>query len=138
MKELQFYFPAPGNWGLFILTAIFSDRNGFIQSRRFTQDDISTKWLEAFGEVVSVIAVLSDEWKAVQAWARLGQIMVPGADGEEGSMETVETIVLTVEAVNARGGRRVFTSEDYAEFSTPAKAAMEFFNHFTKNNNNHE
>ncbi len=35
------------------LTAIFLGNNGFIQSRRFTQDDIFQEWVETFNEVGS-------------------------------------------------------------------------------------
>ncbi|WP_295924441.1 hypothetical protein [uncultured Akkermansia sp.] len=59
--QSQFQFPKPGNWGKLILTAVFADKNSFIQSQRFTQDDISQEQAETFNEVVTRIAVLSDE-----------------------------------------------------------------------------
>lgn len=71
--QLQFQFPEPGNWGKFILTAVFPDKNGFIQSRRFTQDDITGAQAETFHEVVTRVAVLSDEWrpsKSGRSWTR--------------------------------------------------------------------
>lgn len=74
--QLQFQFPEPGNWGKFILTAVFPDANGFFQSQRFSQDDISQEQAETFNEVVTRIAVLSDEWKALQVWVRLEQVTV--------------------------------------------------------------
>ena len=55
---------------------LFVDKNGFIKSRRFTQDDISQEQAETFNEVASCIAVLSDEWKALQVWVRLKQVIV--------------------------------------------------------------
>lgn len=54
--QLQFQFPEPGNWRKLILTAVFPNKNGFIQSRRFTQDDISQEQAETFNEVVTRIA----------------------------------------------------------------------------------
>ena len=134
--QLQFQFPEPGNWGKFILTAVFPDANGFVQYQRFSQDDISQEQAETFNEVVTRIAVLSDEWKALQVWVRLSQAIVNPLP-EEGKVfpEFRDAVALTVEAVNAWGGRRLFTSQDYSEFTMVDGAAVTFFNCFTTNNN---
>lgn len=133
--QLQFQFPAPGNWGKFILTAIFPDKNGFIQSRRFTQDDISQEQAETFNEVVTRIAVLSDEWKAVQVWACLKRVTVnPLPEKRKVLPESRDAVALNVESVNARGGRRLFTSQDYQEFTIMDGSAVALFNHFTTSN----
>lgn len=132
--ELQFQFPEPGNWGKLILTAVFPNKNGFIQSRRFTQDDISQEQAETFNEVVARVAVLSDEWKALQVWARLDQAISSPLEEGEVSPKSKDAVVLTVEAVNAQGGRRLFTSQDYSEFTIVDGAAVALFNHFTINN----
>jgi len=133
--EIQIQFPEPGNWRKLILTAVFPNKNGFIQSRRFTQDDISQEQAETFNEVVTRIAVLSDEWKALQVWVRLEQVTVSPLP-EEGKVfpESRDAVALTVEAVNAQGGRRLFTSQDYLEFTIVDGAAVALFNHFTINN----
>lgn len=132
--EIQIQFPNPGNWRKLILTAVFPNKNGFIQSRRFTQDDISQEQAETFNEVVTRIAVLSDEWKALQVWARLAQAISSPLEEGEVPPEPRDAVVLTVEAVNARGGRRLFTSQDYSEFTIVDGAAVALFNHFTINN----
>ena len=44
-------------------------------SRRFTQDDISQEQAETFNEVITRVAVLSDEWKALQVWTRLDWVI---------------------------------------------------------------
>ena len=132
--ELQFQFPEPGNWGKLILTAVFPNKNGFIQSRRFTQDDISQEQAETFNEVVARVAVLSDEWKALQVWARLDQAISSPLEEGEVSPKSKDAVVLTGEAVNAQGGRRLFTSQDYSEFTIVDGAAVALFNHFTINN----
>lgn len=133
MKELQFYFPKPGKWGEFILTAIFPDADGFVQNQRYRPRDLSADQLEAFSEVVAVIAVLSDEWKAVQAWARLAPVVADfsTADGE-GAVKVIEEVILTVEAVNLHGARKLFTRADYPEFTIPGKAAAAFFRQLTE------
>lgn len=132
--QLQFQFPEPGNWRKLILTAVFPNKNGFIQSRRFTQDDISQEQAETFNEVVARVAVLSDEWKALQVWARLDQAISSPLEEGEVSPKSKDAVVLTVEAVNAQGGRRLFTSQDYSEFTIVDGAAVALFNHFTINN----
>lgn len=132
MKELQFYFPKPGKWGEFILTAIFPDESGFIQNQRYRARDLSAEQLEAFSGVVAILAVLSDEWKAIQAWARLVPVAAQSSteNGAE-AVEAIEKVVLTVEAVNPRRARKLFTSADYPEFTIPGAAAVEFFRQFT-------
>lgn len=39
---------------------------GVIQSRRFMRDDIYSEYLDTFYEMVTTIAVLSNEWKELQ------------------------------------------------------------------------
>lgn len=131
-KELQFYFPKPGKWGEFMLTAIFPDESGFIQNRRYRARDLSAEQLEAFSEVVATIAVLSDEWKAIQAWARLAPVDAHSStENRAEAVETIEEVVLTVEAVNPHGARKLFTGADYPEFTIPGEAAVAFFRQFT-------
>ncbi|MBT8778099.1 hypothetical protein [Akkermansia muciniphila] len=134
--QLQSQFPESVNWGKLILTAVFADKNGFIKSRRFTQDDISQEQAETFNEVASHLAVLSDNWKALQVWVRLSQAIVNPLP-EEGEVfpEFRDAVALTVEAVNAGGGRRLFTSQDDSESTIVDRAVVALFNHFTTNNN---
>lgn len=132
MKELQFYFPNPGNWGEFTMTSIFPDRAGFVQNQRYKHREMEPEQLQAISKVVGAITVLSDEWKAVQVWVRPDTI-VSGTDTEDAEdvVKTMEAVSLTVEAVNARGARKLFTRVDYPEFTIPEAAAVAFFKHFT-------
>lgn len=84
--------------------------------------------------MVARVAVLSDEWKALQVWARLDQAISSPLEEGEVSPKSKDAVVLTVEAVNAQGGRRLFTSQDYSEFTIVDGAAVALFNHFTINN----
>lgn len=133
--QLQFQFPEPGNWGKFILTAVFPDKNGFIQSRRFTQDDISPDQLPAMSSVVSALVGLSEPWQASQVWARLGHVtaLAPDEPFDPAEVE-IEAVELTVEAINDQGGRRTFTTADYPQFTITSLAAVAFFKHFTTPN----
>lgn len=127
--SLHFRFSAPGNWGEFVLTALCTDRGGFIQSRRYTPADVPTTQAPALASAVAVIAGMGEDWQAVQVWARLAESCVPAVDDP---LRFVEAVRLTVEAVNSQGGRRTFTGGDYPEFIITAPAAVAFFKYFTE------
>ncbi|MBT9561429.1 hypothetical protein J5W01_00465 [Akkermansia muciniphila] len=126
--QIQIQFPSPGAWEEFTMTAVFPDKDGFVQSRRYTQDEIPADQAPAMAAVVAALVGLAEPWQASQVWARLGAVCGYVA-GEVMSQLVVE---LTVEAVNAQGGRRVFSSTDYPDFILTAPAAVAFFKHFTK------
>ena len=128
-SEIQIQFPRPGEWGEFTLTAIYQDKGGYRPPARFTQDEIPADQALAMQAVVSALVELAEPWQAVQVWARLGITMT--YDVANDRSEYVFAVVLTVEAVNPQGGRRVFTSRDYPEFVITDPAAVEFFKHFT-------
>ena len=128
-SEIQIQFPRPGEWGEFTLTAIYQDKGGYRPPARFTQDEIPADQALAMQAVVSALVELAEPWQAVQVWARLGITMTYDVANERS--EYVFAVVLTVEAVNPQGGRRVFTSRDYPEFVITDPAAVEFFKHFT-------
>lgn len=133
-EEIQIQFPRPGQWGEFALTAIYRDAEGYAHTDRYTQDDIPADQAPAMQAVVAALVGLAEPWQAVQVWARLGITMT--YDVANDRSEYVFAVVLTVEAVNPQGGRRVFTSRDYPEFTVASPAAVEFFNYFTTSTNN--
>ncbi|MCI7761707.1 MAG: ABC transporter substrate-binding protein [Akkermansia muciniphila] len=128
-SEIQIQFPRPGQWDEFILTAIYRDAGGYRPPARFNQDDIPVEQAPAMQAVVAALVGLSEPWQAVQVWARLGITLT--YDVANDRSEYVFAVVLTVEAVNPQGGRRVFTSRDYPEFTITDPAAVAFFNFFT-------
>lgn len=128
--EIQIQFPKPGKWDEFTLTPIYQDADGYRPPARFNQDEIPADHAPAMQAVVAALVGLSEPWKAVQVWARLKEFYTPE---EDDPMRTVETVDLTVEAVNPQGGRRVFTSRDYPAFVITDPAAVEFFKFFTTN-----
>lgn len=130
-SEIQIQFPRPGEWGEFTLTAIYQDKGGYRPPARFNQDEIPADHAPAMQAVVAALVGLSEPWKTVQVWARLKEFYAPE---EDDPVRTVETVDLTVEAVNPQGGRRVFTSRDYPVFVLTDPAAVEFFRFFTTNN----
>ena len=79
---------------------------------------------------MAALVGLSEPWKAVQVWARLKEFYAPE---EDDPVRTVETVNLTVEAVNPQGGRRMFTARNYPDFMITDPAAVEFFKFFTTN-----
>ena len=127
--EIQIQFPQPGNWQEFSLTPIYQDKGGYRPPARFNQDEIPADHAPAMAAVVTALVGLGEDWQASQVWARLGITMT--YDVVNDRSEYVFAVVLTVEAVNPQGGRRVFTSRDYPEFVITDPAAVEFFKHFT-------
>ena len=126
--EIQIQFPQPGNWQEFTLTPIYRDTDGYRPPARFTQDDIPEEQTPAMAAVVAALVGLGEDWQAVQVWARLKEFFAPEVDDP---MRTLETVELTVEAVNSQGGRRIFMVDDYPEFSVASPAAVAFFKFFT-------
>lgn len=131
--EIQIQFPRPGNWQEFTLTAIYQDADGYTRIDRYTQDEIPAEQAPAMQAVVAALVGLGEDWQAVQVWARLKEFYAPE---EDDPVRTVETVDLTVEAVNSQGGRRFFTARDYPEFTVASPAAVDFFKHFTTSTNN--
>lgn len=126
--EIQIQFPQPGNWQEFTLTPIYRDAGGYRPPARYTQDDIPADQTPAMQAVVAALVGLSEPWQASQVWARLKEFYAPEVDDP---MRTLETVELTVEAVNPHGGRRIFMVDDYPEFSVASPAAVAFFKFFT-------
>ena len=131
-SEIQIQFPRPGEWGEFTLTAIYQDKGGYTRTDRYTADEIPADHAPAMAAVVAALVGMGEDWQAVQVWARLGITMT--YDVANDRSEYVFAVVLTVEAVNPQGGRRVFTSRDYPEFIVTDPAAVDFFKYFTKQN----
>ena len=130
--EIQIQFPKPGNWQEFILTPIYHAAGGYRPPARYTADEIPAEQAPAMQAVVAALVGMGEDWQAVQVWARLGITMTYDVANERS--EYVFAVVLTVEAVNPQGGRRVFTSRDYPEFIVTDPAAVDFFKYFTKQN----
>lgn len=127
--EIQIQFPKPGNWQEFTLTPIYHAAGGYRPPARYTADEIPADQASAMAAVVSALVGMGEDWQAVQVWARLKEFYAPESDDP---MRTAETVELTVEAVNSQGGRRIFTSRDYSEFTVASPAAVDFFKYFTK------
>ena len=129
--EIQIHFPRPGEWEEFTLTPIYQAAGGYRPPSRFTQDNIPVDQAPAMRAVVAALVGLGEDWQAGQVWARLKEICARQGDDP---VRTVETVDLTVEAVNSQGGRRIFTARDYPEFTVASPAAVDFFKYFTKQN----
>lgn len=133
--SLHFRFSSPGNWGEFVLTALFTGRDGFIKVCRYTQDNIPADQAPALTAVVAALVGLAEPWQAAQVWARLGHVtaLAPDEPFDPAEVE-IEAVELTVEAINDQGGRRTFTTADYPQFTITSPAAVAFFKHFTNTN----
>lgn len=128
--EIQIQFPDPGKRGEFNMTAIYRDADGYAHTDRYTAAQIPAEQAPAMEAVVAALVGLKEPWQASQVWARLGWTTLP-PDKVWENCQYIEVVSLTVEAVNAQGGRRTFTATDYPEFDITAPEALAFFKHFT-------
>ena len=129
---IHFIFPHPGDWDKFTMAAVYQDTEGYVRTDYYTQDTLPAGQAPALADVVAALVGLGEPWQASQVWARLGDDSIinnPAAAG--GEIEINEAILLTVEAVNPSGGRRIFTPSEYMQFVLTDTAAMAFFKHFT-------
>ena len=129
--EIQIQFPLPGQWYKFMLTAVYWDAEGYTRTDSFTQADIPANQAPALSAVVAALVGLAEPWQAAQVWARLDDFI--NFDRRPDEPTSVESVWLTVEAVNPQGGRRTFTATDYPDFIILDPAAIAFFKHFTTN-----
>jgi len=75
---------------------------------------------------------MEEDWQAVQVWARLGNTSVlNNSAGDDEAVEFREAVLLTIEAVNSLGGRRIFAPGNYAQFILMDFASISFFKYFT-------
>ncbi|MBS5508951.1 MAG: hypothetical protein KHX31_09985 [Akkermansia sp.] len=122
---IHFIFPEPGQWDKFTMAAVYRDAAGYIRTDLYTPDTLPADRAPALADVVTALVGMGEPWQASQGWAYLDQVRgsAPG--------DTIPAIILDVEAVNAQGGRRMFTAVDYPAFIIPSPSAVEFFRHFT-------
>ena len=128
--EIQIQFPAPVQWDKFTLTAVYRDAEGYTHTDRYTQDDIPADQAPAMQAVVAALVGMGEDWQASQVWARLEDFI--NFDRRPDEPTSVESVWLTVEAVNPQGGRRTFTATDYPDFIILDLSAVAFFKYFTK------
>ena len=132
MQEIHLQFPNPGQWDEFVMTARFPDSNGFVCSYRYTQDGIPADQAPALAAAVAAIASMGEDWQASQVWAQLGDdSVINNPAAREGAVEVHEAVLLTVEAVNSAGGRRICTPSEYMQFVLADPSAVAFFRYFT-------
>lgn len=122
---IHFIFPHPGDWGFFDMAAVYRDAAGYVRTDHYTQDTLPAGQAPALADVVGALVGLGEPWQASQGWARLEHIR--GTNPEE----IIPAIILDVEAINAQGGRRMFTAVDYPAFIISSPSAVAFFRHFT-------
>ena len=129
--EIQIQFPRPGQWDEFILTPIYRDKSGYRPPARYTADEIPAEQPPAMAAVVAALVGLAEPWQASQVWARRNWVL-RFSRGDAGSYQTKEVVILTVEAINAQGGRKLFTAIEYPSFVLKDSASVAFFRYFTQ------
>ena len=129
--EIQIKFPRPGQWDEFILTPIYRDKSGYRPPARYTADEIPAEQAPAMAAVVAALVGLAEPWQASQVWARRNWVL-RFSRGDAGPYQTKEVVILTVEAINAQGGRKLFTAIEYPSFVLKDSASVAFFRYFTQ------
>ena len=130
-SEIQIQFPKPGQWDEFILMAIYRDVDGYTRIGRYKQNDVPAEQSPAMAAVVAALVGLAEPWQASQVWARRNWVL-RFSRGDAGSYQTKEVVILTVEAINAQGGRKLFTAIEYPSFVLKDSASVAFFRYFTQ------
>lgn len=129
--EIQIQFPTPGKWGEFTLTAVYEDAAGYVRTDRYTQDEIPADQAPAMQAVVAALVGLAAPWQAAQVWARLKYVLrdypFPLPDG---AGEWIESVELTVEAVNPQGGRQDFHPDSISGVHSHRPRRRELFQIF--------
>lgn len=133
--EIQIQFPKPGNWQEFSMTAIYQDVDGYTRATSYAPADIPADQAPAMQAVVAALVGLGEDWQASQVWARRNWLLL-FSRGDEASYQNKEVVILTVEALNAQGGRKLFTAMEYPSFVLTDPSAVAFFNFFTTLTNN--
>ena len=132
MQEIHLQFPNPGHWNQINMRVIYEDADGYTLTDHYTQDDIPADQAPALEAAVTAIASMGEDWQASQVWARLGDdSVINNPAAEEGAIEIHEAVLLTVEAVNSAGGRRICTPSEYMQFVLADPSAVAFFRYFT-------
>lgn len=131
ISEIQILFPRPGNWQEFTLTAIYPDEEGYTRIDRYQQNDVPAEQALAMQAVVAALVELAEPWQAAQVWVRRNWVL-RFSRGDAGSYQTKEVVCLTVEAINAQGGRKLFTAIEYPSFVLKDSASVAFFRYFTQ------
>ena len=135
--EIQIQFPKPGNWQEFSMTAIYQDVDGYTRAASYDPAEIPANQAPAMQAVVAALVGLGEDWQASQVWARRNWLLLPSR-GDEASYQNKEVVILTVEALNAQGGRKLFTAMEYPAFIITDTAAVAFFKFFTTNNKDND
>ncbi len=111
--HIQIHFPTPGEWGHFLLTALWQDAEGYSCRRSYHPEEIPAGHLPTLQAVVASLVGLGEPWQATHVVARLS--------------EEADAVELCVNARRADGASRSFTGEDYPQLRLQDAAAIHFF-----------
>lgn len=127
-RELQIYWPNPGEWGDCLMTGIHG-QDGKRHLRSYTQDDIPAALAPAMAGVVTAWVGKDATWRARQVIASLGQTM--GPQDADGRTAMVDCVNLVVYALDSDDGSMVFTPAIDPACVITDPAALEFLRYFT-------
>ncbi len=133
-------FPVLGDWSKFVMTAMWTDDEGFRNRRAYRSQDLTEAQLHPLQKVIASLVALDAPWQATHAVASLH---VPSAaaavespfvveEGAAPSLPDEEAVLLTINARRADGARRLFTHGDYPDLRLNDAALIATFKHFTR------
>ena len=132
MQEIHLHFPRPVSGQVHHDSPVYQDADGYTHTDHYTQDDIPADQAPVLEATVTAIASMGEDWQASQVWAQLGDdSVINNPAAREGAVEVHEAVLLTVEAVNSAGGRRICTPSEYMQFVLADPSAVAFFRYFT-------
>ncbi len=134
--QIQIHFPLPGEWGEFLLTALWKDAEGYACRRQYDAQELKAEQAEALAGVIRTLVSLGEPWACTHAAAELQEIVPEGeptkGDTEPEPVPTQEAIRLTVHARrDADGATRIFTPADYPQLLLTDAALLSVFRGLT-------
>lgn len=130
-RELQIYWPNPGEWDDCLMTGIHR-QPGKIHIRSYTPADIPPALAPALDGVVATWVGKDATWRARQVIATIG--LTTGEQDADGRAVMVGCVNLVVYAQDSDGGSMVFTPSTDPACVITDPVALEFFRYFTGGN----
>lgn len=143
MSQIQIHFENLGEWDNFILTALYTDVEGYSCRDEYNSQNLPDEYKGTFAAIVASIAGLEEPWQAAHVVADY-QPYTPATEQEldengnvihEATEEQQEVVNLTVNARRKSDrARRSFTKDDYPQLMLTDEATIAAFKQLTHMN----
>ncbi len=131
--QIQLHFPCPGDWGRFLLTALWRDAAGYACRSSYAPAELPAAHLPALQSVVARLVALDEPWQATHVAVEPCFPEEEASADAGASLPVAEPVALAliIEARRADGARRSFSPQDYPEFRLEDAAALVAFRQLT-------